>query len=84
MNKFDWVRKIGTLIRSDHSSGVDFIFYKENKNELGWRREVIEVHYHNEQVVKINITGNSLGAILHEIVREVYGYGAIGRIYDEY
>lgn len=78
-----WTQNVETLLRSEPRSYVDKLEYSiEEKN--GWKREVVTITYNDRSQMKINVSGNSLGAILHEIVREVYGQGAIGRIYDEY
>lgn len=78
MNKKEWTAKVSELIANDLRSGVRGITYsKEEKN--GWLREIVRIYY-NGGHMDINVTGNSLGSILHEIVREVYGDGAIGRI----
>lgn len=78
-----WIQNVETLLRSEPRSYVDKLEYSiEEKN--GWKREVVKITYNCGSEQKINVSGNSLGAILHEIVREVYGYGAIGRIHDEY
>jgi hypothetical protein len=78
-----WIQNVETLLRSEPRSYVDKLEYSiEEKN--GWKREVVKITYNCGSEQKINVSGNSLGAILHEIVREVYGQGAIGRIFDEY
>ena len=78
-----WTKEVEELLKKDKRSFVDSLEYSiDTKN--GWTREVVTVAFNDGSVMKINVSGNSLGAILHEIVREVYGYGAIGRIHDEY
>ena len=42
--------------------------------------EVVFISYKGGHLVKINATGNSNGANLEEIAREIYGAGAIGRM----
>lgn len=79
MSKKEWTSKISELIANDSRSGVRGITYsKEERN--GWIREIVRIDYNFRSHTEINVTGNSLGSILHEIVREVYGSGAIGRI----
>lgn len=78
-----WTKEVETLLKKDVRSYVQSLDYSiETKGN--WKREVVTITYNCGSEQKINVSGNSLGAILHEIVREVYGQGAIGRIYDEY
>lgn len=78
-----WTKEVETLLKKDDRSDVQSLEYSiETKGR--WKREVVKITYNCGSEQKINVSGNSLGAILHEIVREVYGQGAIGRIYDEY
>ena len=82
-DKRKWTKEVEELLKKDERSYVQSLDYSiDTKN--GWKREVVKITYNCGSEQKINVSGNSLGAILHEIVREVYGYGAIGRIYDEY
>ena len=81
MSKREWVEMISDLLSKEKYSGVDFIYYT-NEKKNGWIRESVKIQHTNDNVTEINVTGNSLGSILHEIVREVYGDGAIGRTGD--
>ena len=78
-----WTEEVEALLKKDDRSYVQSLDYSIDTKH-GWSREVVKITYNCGSEQKINVSGNSLGAILHEIVREVYGYGAIGRIYDEY
>ena len=82
-DKAKWTKEVEELLKKDKRSFVDSLEYSiETKGN--WKREVVTVTFNCGSEQKINVSGNSLGAILHEIVREVYGQGAIGRIFDEY
>ena len=72
LEKIEWINKISDLITSDKRSGVEGISYAHHEDEeKGWRVELVRIYY-NEGHKEINVTGNSLGSILHEIVKEVY------------
>lgn len=82
-DKRAWTKSVEELLKNEKRSGVDSIDYTvESRN--GWNREVVTITFRSGGSQKINVSGNSLGSILHEIVREVYGHGAIGRIHDGY
>ena len=42
--------------------------------------EIVTVNYYGGHTDRINVTGNSLLAILHEVVREIDGHHAFGHI----
>ena len=42
--------------------------------------EIVTVNYYGGHTDRINVTGNSLLAILHEVVREIEGHNAHGHI----
>lgn len=71
LEKIEWTEKISDLITSDKRSGVWNICYA-HAEQGQWRIEEIRIYY-DEGYTDINVTGNSLGSILHEIVKEVYG-----------
>ena len=56
--------------------GVTFLSYEKDRST-----EIVTVNYYGGHVDKINVTGNSLLAILHEVVREIEGHNAHGHIY---
>jgi len=82
-DKAKWTKVVEDLLKKDKRSYVQSLEYSVDTKH-GWTREVVKITYNDGSETKINVSGNSLGAILHEIVREVYGQGAIGRIFDEY
>ena len=82
-DKRKWTKEVEALLKKDDRSYVQSLEYSIDTKH-GWSREVVTVTFNYGSEMKINVSGNSLGAILHEIAREVYGQGAIGRIYDEY
>lgn len=45
--------------------------------------EIVTVHYYSGNTDRINVTANSLVAILHEVIREIDGHRAHGHIYTE-
>ena len=68
------VLKAALVIDQDRSnvSGLDY--------EKRGYNEVITITYTNGRTAYINVSANSNGANLTEVVREVYGTGAHGRI----
>lgn len=76
-DKKTWTRMCGVLLSEDYRSYVQKCEY--SKTDWG---EVVTITYKSGDTTRINVNGNSQGAILHEIVREVYGDGAIGRTGD--
>ena len=82
LEKQEWTNKISDLITSDKRSGVWNISYAHFEKGQ-WRIEEVRIYY-AEGYTDINVTGNSLGSILREIAREVYGDGAYGRITNEW
>nr|WP_288793793.1 hypothetical protein [uncultured Eubacterium sp.] len=42
--------------------------------------EIVTVNYYGGRTDRINVTGNSLLAILHEVVQEIEGHNAHGHI----
>lgn len=82
MTKMEWTYKLGQLINKDSASGVSAMFYHIEQNARGWKKETVAIEYTNGKLTQINVTGNSLGAIMQEVTREVYGSGAFGKIED--
>lgn len=74
-NKTEWTRMVGELLREDYRSYVAGCEY--SKTDWG---EVVTITYNDGYQTRINVNATSQGYILYEIVREVYGDGAIGRI----
>lgn len=55
---------------------VTYLSYEKGRNT-----EIVTVNYYGGHTDRINVTGNSLLAILHEVVREIEGHNAHGHIY---
>lgn len=72
MTKRQWCDMIWGLLANDPRNRVERIDYTDGPEE------VVEVRKYSGYTARINVTANSLGAILHEIVAEVYGPGALG------
>ena len=56
-------------------AGVTFLSYGKERST-----EIVTVNYYGGHTDRINVTGNSLLAILHEVVREIDGHHAYGHI----
>ena len=78
-DKKAWVDDIAKLLRKDRRSGVKSITY--DKRGVGSEIVTIEFTWDEESI--INVSFNSLGKILEEIHREVYGNGAYGKVNPE-
>ena len=78
-DKKTWTREVGELLKKDKRSYLEECeYYKEHDTEI------VKLVFKDGDAVRINVSCNSLSAILHEIVREVYGDGAYGRITEEW
>lgn len=75
--KAEFVKAVADLLRKEPRCGVVDIRYERNFQNTN--TEVIGIAYLGGHISKVNVTGNSNGAILKEIVAEVYGEGAFGR-----
>ena len=71
-----WCSEVLGLLAKDERNNVVRITYSDRDPLEGG--EVVEIEYESGYMARINVTANSLGAILHEIVAEVYGPGALG------
>lgn len=80
MRKRDFVRNISTVLAEDPRSGVEYIEYD---GDFSGGLEIVTIHYHGGGIARINVTINSSGAIYREIGAEVYGDGAMGRMYEK-
>ena len=78
-DKMSWVEQISNLLKSDKYSEVQEVQYTADPDRT-WISEVVRIVYVGGGIVDINVTFNSNGAILKEVVAEVYGGGAIGRL----
>jgi len=71
--KMRFVRRIETLLAFDQkNNNVDCLQYKVDFQKDDCYDEYVKVIYENGNVKPLLVTGNSNGAILKEIVREVY------------
>lgn len=75
-NKKAYTEIIEKLLLEDERSEVKSCSYRSNSYI-----EVVEIVFRGGNMVRINVSANSLGAILHEVCREVYGSGATGTFY---
>lgn len=85
-DKKTWTRMIEQLLAFDPLSDVKAIDYTKSEPTDQRPREVIRIHYIGGAVSDINVSCNSLGAILNEIVKEVYyqdGFGTFFRGFQE-
>lgn len=65
------------------AAGADVIFLSyDRKSNLYGSTETVTITYFGGHTDRINVTGNSLLAILHEVVREIDGHHAYGHIYE--
>ena len=78
--KREFVRNISTVLAEDPRSGVEYIEYD---GDFPGGLEVVTIHYYGGGIARINVTINSSGAIYREIGAEVYGDGAMGRMYEK-
>lgn len=69
------VKEIGELMAKDPDSGVESADYVK-----AGASEYVKIAYRGGESVYINVTINSLGAIHKEMVLEVYGPGAHGKV----
>lgn len=76
--KRDFVKALEKAILSDSRSYVKSIDYDYRENELP--KEIITITYKNDSKVRINAEINSNGANAEEIIAEIYGRGAHGRM----
>ena len=77
--KADWVAQISQLLITDPDNGVLSCQYFHKAGVYG---EYVIIRYKGDGSEWINVSLNSLGAILLEITDEVYGNGAQGHVYD--
>lgn len=75
-DKKAWVDEIGKLLRKDKRSDVQEITY----DKRGVALELVTITFKSGGQSIINVSYNSLGKILEEIDREVYGDGAYGKV----
>ena len=73
-----FIKALETAIKTDNRSYVKSIDYEYRENDLP--REIITITFKNDRTVRINAEINSNGANAKEIIAEIYGGGAQGRI----
>lgn len=77
--KKQYVEKTLTMAVIAVEADVSYLSYDRKSNLYG-AIETVTVHYFGRHTDHINVTGNSLLAILHEVVREIDGHHAYGHI----
>ena len=75
-DKKGYTERIEQLLRADPRSDIKECGYTKEDE-----KEVVYLIYNSGYSVLINVNCNSLGAILTEVVREVYNNGATGTYY---
>ena len=78
-DKYKYTEMLEALLLADERSHVESCVYSD-KNGID-RTEYVTINYTGGARAIINVTANSLGAIMQEIAREVYGGGAHGRTF---
>ena len=78
--KARYVDRLAELLRE---GDLDIVSLDYNVSNDGWL-EIVRIHASNGYVTSINVTGNSKVAILKEVVDEIYGDGAYGKIDTKY
>ncbi len=78
ITKEEFITRLKLVIMADERSYVkDITYWKQNEIEI------ITIHYIGGAKTMINAACNSNGCNALEIMREVYGNGAVGRIKEE-
>lgn len=77
--KKQYVEKTLTMAVIAVEADVNYLSYDRKSNLYG-AIETVTVHYFGGHTDRINVTGNSLLAIMHEVVREIEGHNAHGHI----
>lgn len=77
--KKQYVEKTLTMAVIAVEADVNYLSYDRKSNLYG-SNETVTITYFGGHVDRINVTGNSLLAILHEVVREIDGHRAYGHI----
>lgn len=75
-NKKEYTQMIEALLKADERSDVAVCKYTKD----GYK-EVVTIIFKGGYTVKINVNCNSFGAILKEVVKEVYDNGAFGAFF---
>lgn len=80
-NKMLYIQAIEKLLKLDDRNNVDMLTYTRSE-EGGFPEEAVIITYQGGHNVVINTSGNSNLANLKEIVKEISGEGAQGRLFD--
>lgn len=80
-NKMLYIQEIEKLLKLDDRNTVDSLTYTR-ADEGGFPEEAVIITYQGGHNVAINTSGNSNLANLKEIVKEISGEGAQGRLFD--
>lgn len=76
-----YIKRLSDLLAITAYGGVERLHYWYDEEHY---MEVVSIHYRGGSVAHINVTADSNGSILHEIGREVYGDGAVGKFEPYY
>ena len=79
-NKMLYINEIEKLLKLDDRNTVDSLTYTTTDGQFP--EEAVIITYEGGHTVVINISGNSNLANLKEIVKEISGEGATGRLLD--
>lgn len=77
-DKRAYCEQLEKVLKADPRSHVTAVRYEERYRPGA---EAVTIEYKGGSVAIINVTHNSLGAILTEVAAEVYGRGAMGRMF---
>jgi len=80
-DKRKWTKDVESLLKTDNRAEIVSIDYARNDPGQHVPEEVVRIRYKGGAVADINVTFNSLGAILKEIVKEVYDQNATGTFF---
>lgn len=78
-DKYKYTEMLEALLLEDERSHVENCVYMGPIEPD--RSELVIINYKGGARAVINVTANSLGAIMKEVAREVYGGGAHGRTF---
>jgi hypothetical protein len=80
-NKMYFISAIEKLLKLDDRNTVDALTYTRNDVDGGFPEEAVVISYEGGHNVVINVSGNSNLVNLKEIVKEVSGEGAQGKLF---
>ena len=79
MSKGAFIEKLEELLKMDDRSEVESLVYIRDFDN--WPEETVIINYNGGGQTLVNVSGNSKGAILLELAKELYGGGAQGRFF---